>query len=224
MADTGGCSNRRVSRHGGSRPSGPAPRHRDRTIPIVVVASGPILVTMMPLRSRHPAFARLGPWTLLSALLTLVACTVDNAVDEADTGTTGQGDAVAAEGTEAPGPMFISLEPWGEVDFERGQFPSRDACLALVRSLPTYSFYTTSERCESIIDPVYCTVWRDGDDDRDSIGCHKGPGGCEIELRRHDLGVEAGTRTVSARCEAYALDDAWEQYLAATQTTLRPPQ
>ena len=179
---------------------------------------------MMAVRPRRPAFARLGPWTLLSALLALVACTADSAVGEAETGPAAKGDAVAAQGTEDPGPIFINLEPWGEVDFGRGQFPSRDACLAFVRALPTYSFYTTPERCESIVDPVYCTVWRDGDDDHDSIGCHKGPGGCEIELRRHDLGVEAGTRTVSARCEPYALDDAWERYLAATPVTQTAPQ
>ena len=78
--------------------------------------------------------------------------------------------------------------------------------------------------CEPIDDPVYCTVWRDGDDDRDSIGCHKGPGGCEIELNRHDLLAEAGTRTVSPRCEPFPLDDAWEQYRQAATQDAGTPQ
>ena len=88
----------------------------------------------------------------------------------------------------------------------------------------SYSNYTSPERCESITDPVYCTVWRDGDDGRDSIDCHKGPGGCEIDLARHDRRVEAGARTVTVRCEPLSLDVALARYLAATRDSNNTPQ
>lgn len=110
---------------------------------------------------------------------------------------------------EEPELIFINLLPWGEIDFSRGDFLSLDACTQLVRSLPNYSGYTTAERCELITDPIYCSVWQDKDNRRDQIGCFKGVGGCEIELRRHDLLAESGTRTIVTRCEPYSLADAW---------------
>ena len=148
----------------------------------------------------------------LASLVPLVACTGDDTSGEAATETTAEATAVATQTTERSGPIFINLLPWGEVDFTRGGFPSSGDCNAFVRALPTYSLYTTPERCEPIDDPVYCTVWRDGDDDHDSIGCHKGPGGCEIELSRHDLLAESGNRTIVQRCEPFSLEDAWEHY------------
>lgn len=124
----------------------------------------------------------------------------------------------AAEPAPGPEPTFINLLPWGEVDFTRGEFPSREACNAFVRALPGYSFYTTPERCERIDDPVYCTRWRDPDDPRPRIDCFKGVGGCEVELRRHDLLVESRGRAIAARCEPLPLADAW-----ARRRSRQPP-
>lgn len=123
--------------------------------------------------------------------------------------------AAAAEAPEpdpGPQPTFINLLPWGEVDFTRGQFPSRDDCNAFVRALPNYSGYTTPERCEPIDDPVYCTEWRDPDDPQAGLDCFRGVGGCEVELRRHDLLAESRGRTLAARCEPASLGDAWARY------------
>ena len=123
--------------------------------------------------------------------------------------------AAAAEAPEpdpGPQPTFINLLPWGEVDFTRGEFPSQDACDAVVRALPNYSRYTTPERCEPIDDPVFCTEWQDADDPRATIDCFRGVGGCEVELRRHDLLAESGGRTIAARCEPAPLADAWARY------------
>ena len=177
----------------------------------------------MAVRPRYGASACLGAIALAS-LVPLVACTRGDSSGEADTKTPTEADAGATETAESSGPLFINLLPWGEVDFAGGEFPSLGDCDAFVRALPTYSFYTTPERCEPIDDPVYCTVWRHGDDEGESIGCHKGPGGCEIELRRHDLLAETGTLRVTARCEPYALDDAWEQYRQAATQNAGTPQ
>ena len=147
----------------------------------------------------------------------LAACTTASPPDETG-GPEATDTEIAAAEPPAPALVFINLLPWGAVDFARGQFPSLGDCDALVRSFPSYSFYTTPERCEPIADPVYCTVWRDGDGDHDSIGCHKGPGGCEIELRRHDLLAESGTRVIAQRCEPFSLEDAWEHYQASAPT------
>ena len=111
-----------------------------------------------------------------------------------------------------PRPTFINLLPWGEVDFTRGEFPSRDACNAFVRALPGYSGYTTPERCEPIDDPVFCTVWQDPDDPQARMDCFRGVGGCEVELQRHDLLAESRGRTTDDRCEPAPLADAWARY------------
>ena len=147
----------------------------------------------------------------MSAFSLLAACTTSTAPEETD-GPENVGAETTAREPAEPEFVFINLLPWGEVDFTRGQFPSLGDCNALVRSFPTYSFYTTPERCEPIDDPVYCTVWQDGDDPSDRIGCFKGVGGCEIELRRHDLLAESGTRVIAQRCEPFSLEDAWERY------------
>ena len=118
----------------------------------------------------------------------------------------------APEPDPGPQPTFINLLPWGEVDFTRGEFPSRDACNAFVRALPGYSGYTSPERCEPIDDPVYCTQWQDPDDPRASLDCFKGIGGCEVELPRHDMLAEGRGRTIAARCEPVPLADAWARY------------
>lgn len=123
--------------------------------------------------------------------------------------------AAAADTPEpdpGPQPTFINLLPWGEVDFTRGEFPSRDECNAFVRALPNYSGYTTPERCEPIDDPVYCTEWQDPDDPQTGLDCFRGVGGCEVELRRHDLLAESRGRTLAARCEPASLADAWARY------------
>ena len=169
---------------------------------------------MLPSYPRHSS-----AWlVVVTACSLLAACSTSGAPAE----TSGPEDA-GAETTvrepAAPELVFITLLPWGELDFARGQFPSLGDCNALVRSLPAYSFYTTPERCEPIDDPVYCTVWHDADDDRDSIGCHKGPGGCEIELRRHDLIAETGSRAIAQRCEPFSLEDAWTRYQASEPTS-----
>lgn len=126
------------------------------------------------------------------------------------------GPAAAETAAPDPGPQptFISLLPWGEVDFARGEFPSRDACNAFVRAQPGYSGYTSPERCERIDDPVHCTVWRDPDDPRDRMDCFRGAGGCEVELRRHDLLAESRGRTMAARCEPTSLADARARHQA----------
>ncbi len=176
----------------------------------------------MAVRPRYRASAWFGAIALAS-LVPLVACTGDDFSDEADTETPGEADAGASETAESSGPIFINLLPWGAVDFAGGEFSSLADCNAFVRALPTYSFYTTPERCEPIDDPVYCTIWRNGYDESNRIGCHTGPGGCEIALKRHDLLSETGTRRVTARCEPHVLADAWEQYRqAATQDTGTP--
>ena len=128
-----------------------------------------------------------------------------------DAGLTAQADAEP----NLPEFFFINLLPWGEVDFSRGEFPTLSACNSLVRSLPNYSFYTTSERCETIGDPVYCTAWQ-STDDLPRLDCFKGVGGCEVELKRHDLLAESGARTIAERCEPYSLADAWAQFQALT--------
>ncbi len=120
--------------------------------------------------------------------------------------------AETPEPDPGPEPTFINLLPWGEVDFTRGEFPSREACDAFVRALPGYSGYTTPERCEPIDDPVYCTVWQDRDDPQARIDCFRGVGGCEVELQRHDLLAESRGRTIAARCGPTSLADAWAQY------------
>ena len=121
--------------------------------------------------------------------------------------------------------LFINLLPWGEVDFSRGEFTSVDACDALVRAFPNFSFYTTPERCEPIPDPVFCTVWQDDDDPQEQIGCYKGVGGCEVELRRHDLVAESGRRTIASRCEPFTLADAWEHFqVVAPDQQPAPPR
>ncbi len=116
---------------------------------------------------------------------------------------------------EPSGPFFINLLPWGEVDFSRGEFASLGECNAFVRALPNYSGYTTPERCQPIDDPVYCTVWQSNEAETAQIACVKGVGGCEIELKRHDLLAESGTRVISERCQPYPLADAWERYQAS---------
>lgn len=120
--------------------------------------------------------------------------------------------AEAPEPDPGPQPTFINLLPWGEVDFTRGEFPSRDECNAFVSALPNYSRYTTPERCEPIDDPVYCTEWQDPDDPLASLDCFRGVGGCEVELRRHDLLADSGGRNIAARCEPTSLADAWARH------------
>ena len=129
-------------------------------------------------------------------------------------------DVVAAP--ETPELIFINLLPWGEIDFSRGDFQSIDTCTELVRSMPNYSGYTTPERCESITDPVYCSVWQD-DDEQKRIGCFKGIGGCEVELRRHDLLAESGNRTIITRCEPSTLVDAWAHAQTETPIVTQAP-
>ena len=59
---------------------------------------------------------------------------------------------------------------------------------------------------------MYCTEWQDPDDPRASLDCFRGVGGCEVELRRHDLLAESGGRTIAARCEPTSLADAWARH------------
>ena len=151
-------------------------------------------------------------------MLPAVSCRGGDGPAGAPSGAVADGapDAGAAADTPEPDagpqPTFINLLPWGEVDFTRGEFPSRDACNAFVRALPNYSGYTTPERCEPLDDPVYCTEWQDPDDPRASLDCFRGVGGCEVELRRHDLLAESRGRTIAARCEPSPLADAWARY------------
>ncbi len=119
--------------------------------------------------------------------------------------------AQARDGASEPDLVFINLLPWGRVDFSRGRFATMGECNGLVRALPNYSFYTTPERCEPIEDPVYCTAWHDTGEPR-RLDCFKGVGGCEVELKRHDLLAESGGRTIGARCEPSPLADAWARY------------
>lgn len=141
----------------------------------------------------------------LSVMLVVAGCT------EVEPPPSAPVAAVAADAAPEPEPAFINLLPWGKVDFARGQFPSLEDCNAFVRALPTYSFYTTSERCEPLEDPVYCTRWQD-DGGPMEIDCFKGVGGCEVELPRHDMRAETGARVIADRCEPQALAEAWVQY------------
>ena len=144
------------------------------------------------------------------ALVSMAGCIGS---DPADGHTDLQDVAPAAQVVDEPIEpklVFINLLPWGEVDFTRGVFPSLDDCNTFVRALPNYSGYTTAERCQSIDDPVYCTGWQDAEGDH--IDCFKGVGGCEVELKRHDLLAESGARTIAARCQPSALDEAWARY------------
>ncbi len=156
--------------------------------------------------------------TAISAgvLLLLLAAGCNGPAPAPDAGTANAAPAAQAPDV-APDPalVFINLLPWGQVDFSRGRFPTMGDCNRLVRSLPNYSFYTTPERCESIEDPVYCTAWQDpGEPGR--LDCFKGVGGCDVELKRHDLLAESGGRTVTARCEPSSLADAWTRYQPLT--------
>ena len=147
----------------------------------------------------------------LAGSLTLCGCTAPE-LDPGVSPTDAEQSVPIQEPVEESLPVFISLLPWGEIDFSRGQFPSFDACNAFVRTLPGYSGYTTPERCEPLPEPVYCTRWQEGDDSVSRIGCFKGIGGCEIELRRHDLLAENDQYSIIGRCEAHALNDAWALY------------
>lgn len=113
-----------------------------------------------------------------------------------------------------PSPAFINLLPWGKIDFSRGEFPSLRTCNGWVRALPTYSFYTTPERCEPLEDPLYCTRWQDPDGPAE-IDCFKGRGGCEVELPRHEMREENSGRVIEGRCEPTPLAQAWSEYQAS---------
>jgi hypothetical protein len=154
--------------------------------------------------------------------LSLTGCTTDTPEDGSDRQTASVAEQAAETDDPPSGPTFINLLPWGTVDFERGAFPSQGECNAFVRALPNYSGYTTPERCQPIEDPVYCTVWQDDEDAVAHIACVKGVGGCEIELRRHDLLAESGTRTIAERCEPYSLADAWERYQMSSPAASAP--
>ena len=163
----------------------------------------------MALRRAYAAFGGL-------AVLLVVSCSGGGPAGEqpgaADDDTPAAATAEAPEPDPGPQPTFINLLPWGEVDFSRGEFPSRDACDAFVSALPNYSRYTTPERCEPLDDPVYCTEWQDPDDPQTGLDCFRGVGGCEVELRRHDLLAESRGRTLASRCEPASLADAWARY------------
>ena len=165
------------------------------------------------MRSSGPR--RTSPWLVIVTTCSLLSTCTPSSIPEETNDAQRAGTEMTIPEPAAPELVFINLLPWGAVDFARGRFPSLGDCNALVRSFPSYSFYTTPERCEPIDDPVYCTVWRDGNAERDSIDCHKSPGGCEIELRRHDLLAESGTHVIAQRCEAFTLEDAWERYQAS---------
>ena len=168
---------------------------------------------MQPI-SRHPKSAGFIATVLPCAL---IACAAPE-TGEVPTTSDLEISAEAVAQPEKQELIFINLLPWGEIDFSRGDFQSIDACTELVRSMPNYSGYTTPERCESITDPVYCSVWQDDDDPQEHSGCFKGIGGCEVELRRHDLLAESGNRTIITRCEPSPLVDAWAQ--AQTETAI----
>ena len=112
-----------------------------------------------------------------------------------------------------PGRVTVTLEPWGELELGAGQFSSQADCTAHLRSSGSHSYYTSPERCDAITDPIFCSAWHD-ENASDAIGCHIGIGGCEIDLSRHDLRAEAGTRTVMIRCEPFSLDDAIARHIA----------
>ena len=178
---------------------------------------------MMTLGRRRAAVALL---SLLAALVALAGCTTSEAPDDANGPQSAETDTVAQRAADPvePALVFINLLPWGKVDFASGEFASLGTCNAFVRALPSYSFYTTSERCQLLDDPVYCTVWQEGDAATPRVDCFKGVGGCEVELNRHDLLAESGAQTIAARCEPSPLDDAWQQYQAATEATLSAPK
>jgi predicted small lipoprotein YifL len=153
----------------------------------------------------------------LSALLCLLSlsvmgCTASGPSEAPDADAT----APVVEEPVVPQATFINFLPWGKVDFARGQFPSAGDCNAFVRGLPNYSGYTTAERCQPIDDPVYCTAWQD--EDGNHLDCFKGVGGCEVELKRHDLLAESGAYTVGARCEPSSLEDAWARFQDEAKT------
>ena len=147
----------------------------------------------------------------LAGSLTVCSCTTTE-LDPSAPPTDSEQSVPIMETVEESLPVFISLLPWGEIDFSRSQFQTFDACNTFVRALPGYSGYTTPERCEPLPESVYCTRWQEGDDSVSRIGCFKGVGGCEIELRRHDLLAEDDRYSITTRCEAHALNDAWEIY------------
>ncbi|MDA1095179.1 MAG: hypothetical protein O3A25_18225 [Acidobacteria bacterium] len=147
---------------------------------------------------------------LIALLLSAVgACTESTPSETPDATST---VPVVDDEPAGPQPTFINLLPWAKVDFARGRFPSADDCNMFVRALPNYSGYTAAERCEPIDDPVYCTAW--SDDEEKHLDCFKGSGGCEVELKRHDLMAESGARTIAQRCEPSALEDAWARFQA----------
>ncbi len=157
-------------------------------------------------RTQPAAVARLTAALIALLSMSLPGCTASGPSNapEAD---------AAAEILEEPvasQPTFINLLPWGKLDFMRGQFPSAGDCNTFVQALPNYSGYTTAERCQQIVDPVYCTAWQD--DEGNHLDCFKGVGGCEVELKRHDLLAESGSRTIGARCEVSPLEDAWARF------------
>jgi hypothetical protein len=164
------------------------------------------------MRRTQPAdLARLSASLVCLLSLTVMGCTASGPSSTLDA------DAAApvVEEPIVPQPTFINFLPWGKVDFARGQFPSADDCNTFVRGLPNYSGYTTAERCQPIDDPVYCTAWQD--EDGNHLDCFKGVGGCEVELKRHDLLAESGARTVGARCEPSPLEDAWARFQTEAQ-------
>lgn len=167
----------------------------------------PGLYTQPLMRRTQPATV-VGLAAGLLALVSIAACTASAPSDTQDAGPA----AEVADDPIAPQPTFINLLPWGKVDFTRGQFASMAECNTFVRALPNYSGYTTAERCQPIDDPVYCTGWQDNEGDH--LDCFKGVGGCEVELKRHDLLAESGTRTIATRCEPSPLEDAWTRYQA----------
>ena len=154
-------------------------------------------------------------------LTTAAACTPSAPTADGSAGEDAELARQAPAEPNLPEFFFINLLPWGEVDFSRGEFPTLSACNSLVRSLPDYSFYTTSERCEPIGDPVYCTAWQ-STDELPRLDCFKGGGGCEVELKRHDLLAESGARTIAERCEPSALADAWARFQALTPNDQGP--
>ena len=148
----------------------------------------------------------------LVALVFMAACTSSGPADGRQDQDAAQAMQVTDESVEPvePTQVFINLLPWAKVDFTRGVFPSLADCNAFVRLLPNYSGYTTAERCESLDDPVHCTAWQD--DEGAHLDCFKGVGGCEVELKRHDLLAESGARSIAERCEPSGLDEAWTRY------------
>jgi hypothetical protein len=153
----------------------------------------------------------------LTALVLMASCTSPDPVSRLpDTHDAAQALQIVDEPVE-PTLVFINLLPWAKVDFTRGAFASLAACNAFVRALPNYSGYTTAERCEPLEDPVSCTVWQD--DQGAHLDCFKGVGGCEIELKRHDLLVASGVRTIAERCEPSPLYEAWTRYQTAAYTS-----